>query len=96
MPTRNINLTTHYDKFVESQVSYGYYSSASEVMRAGLTLLEKQKKEDQLILKDLQIRVQKARKSLDEGKRKAFKTPKEFKSYLKQSKKEIRKRASTE
>ena len=33
MPTRNVNLTDHYDQFVESQVSAGRYQNASEVMR---------------------------------------------------------------
>ena len=36
MPTRNVNLTDHYDQFVEGQVSAGRYQNASEVMRAGL------------------------------------------------------------
>lgn len=42
MPTRNINLTEHYDRFVEEQVDAGRYQNASEVLRAGLRLLEQQ------------------------------------------------------
>lgn len=42
MPTRNINLTEHYDQFVEEQVEAGKYKNASEVLLAGLRLLEQQ------------------------------------------------------
>jgi antitoxin ParD1/3/4 len=36
MPTRNINLTEHSDRFVNEQVEAGRYKNASEVFRAGL------------------------------------------------------------
>jgi antitoxin ParD1/3/4 len=39
MPTRNINLTEHFDDFVERQVSSGRYSNASEIDREALRLL---------------------------------------------------------
>ena len=42
MPTRNINLTEHFNAFVERQVSSGRYSSASEIVREALRLLEEQ------------------------------------------------------
>jgi len=42
MSTRNINLTEHFDRFVEEQVETGRYENASEVLRAGLRLLEQQ------------------------------------------------------
>jgi antitoxin ParD1/3/4 len=47
MPTRNINLTDHYDDFVHNLVSSGRFKNASEVMRAGLHMLEKQTLEDE-------------------------------------------------
>lgn len=46
MPTRNINLTEHYDRFVAEQVRAGRYKNASEVLRAGLHLLEQQSQRD--------------------------------------------------
>jgi antitoxin ParD1/3/4 len=45
MPTRNINLTDHYDQFVPNEIAGGRYKSASEVLRAGLRLLEQQARE---------------------------------------------------
>ena len=47
MPTRNINLTGHYDQFVNELVTVGQFKNASEVMRAGLHLLEQQTREEQ-------------------------------------------------
>jgi antitoxin ParD1/3/4 len=47
VPTRNINLTDHYDQFVADQINVGRYKNASEVLRAGLRLLEQQEKEDE-------------------------------------------------
>ena len=46
MPTRNINLTEHFDRFIEAGVSAGRYQNASEVVRAGLRLLEQQEAEN--------------------------------------------------
>lgn len=45
MPTRNINLTAHYDEFVVKQLDSGRFKNASEVVRAGLSLLEKSEQE---------------------------------------------------
>lgn len=47
MPTRNVNLTEHYDRFVEGQVDSGRYQNASEVVRAGLRLLEREVREEE-------------------------------------------------
>ncbi|MBN1912311.1 MAG: type II toxin-antitoxin system ParD family antitoxin [Pirellulales bacterium] len=47
MPTRNVNLTSHFDQFVAAQVSSGRFKNASEVMRAGLHLLEQQHHEEE-------------------------------------------------
>ena len=46
MPTRNINLTAHSDGFITDQLSAGHYQNASEVVRAGLRLLEQQEAEN--------------------------------------------------
>jgi antitoxin ParD1/3/4 len=40
MPTRNVNLTEHFDDLIETGVSSGRYSNASEVVREGLRLLQ--------------------------------------------------------
>jgi antitoxin ParD1/3/4 len=47
MPTRHVNLTAHFDRFVENEVASGRYKDASDVMRAGLRLLERHSREDE-------------------------------------------------
>lgn len=53
MPTRNVNLTDHYNSYVSEQLEAGRYKNASEVMRAGLRLLERQDAEDMAKLEAL-------------------------------------------
>ena len=67
MPTRNVNLTEHYDDFVESQVSAGRFQNASEVMRASLRLLEHRIREDEEKLVVLRRLAAEAFDELDRG-----------------------------
>ena len=46
MPTRNIVLTSRQDEFIERLVSTGRYQNASEVLRAGIRLIERMEAED--------------------------------------------------
>jgi antitoxin ParD1/3/4 len=46
MPSRNISLTDHFDGFVERSIRTGRFANASEVVRAGLHLLERQEHEE--------------------------------------------------
>jgi antitoxin ParD1/3/4 len=46
MPTRNVNLTEHFDRFIETGIASGRFSNASEVVREGLRLLEQREQED--------------------------------------------------
>lgn len=67
MPTRNINLTDHYDQFVQQEIDVGRYKNASEVLRAGLRLLEQQKREDEEKLAILRGLTAEGFASLDRG-----------------------------
>lgn len=67
MPTRNINLTEHYDQFVEEQVEAGRYKNASEVLRAGLQLLEQQTQTEDQKLKVLEKLAAEGFDGLDQG-----------------------------
>ncbi|HEY0833624.1 MAG TPA: type II toxin-antitoxin system ParD family antitoxin [Azospirillum sp.] len=58
MPTRNISLTDHFDRFVEAGIASGRYQNASEVVRTALRLLEQQEQEDALKLERLREAVQ--------------------------------------
>jgi antitoxin ParD1/3/4 len=46
MPTRNVNLTKHFDQYIEDNVTTGRFGNASEIVREGLRLLERQDKEE--------------------------------------------------
>ena len=47
MPTRNVNLTEHFDRLIETGINSGRFSNASEVVREGLRLLEQREREDE-------------------------------------------------
>jgi antitoxin ParD1/3/4 len=67
MPTRNINLTDHFDGFIEEEISAGRYRNASEVMRAGLRLLEQTTREEREKLALLRSLATDAFGQLDQG-----------------------------
>ncbi|MFO1174034.1 MAG: type II toxin-antitoxin system ParD family antitoxin [Paracoccaceae bacterium] len=45
MPTRNVVLTDHQSALIDDLVASGRYQNASEVLRAGLRLLEREESE---------------------------------------------------
>ncbi len=47
MPT-SVALSSHFETFVRNQIESGRYNNASEVVRAGLRLLEDQQKQTEL------------------------------------------------
>ncbi len=67
MVTRNVDLTSHYDRFVEDQIASGRFKDAGEVMRAGLRLLEQQTAEDREKLAALRALATGAFGELDRG-----------------------------
>jgi antitoxin ParD1/3/4 len=67
MATRNINLTDHLHQFVDEEVQTGRYRNASEVLRAGLRLLEQQRREEQEKLALLRSLATAAFDQLDQG-----------------------------
>jgi antitoxin ParD1/3/4 len=67
MPTRNINLTDHFDNFVERQVSSGRYQNASEIVREALRLLESQEEERKAKLKAIRQAAKQGFDELDQG-----------------------------
>jgi antitoxin ParD1/3/4 len=67
MPTRNIDLTTADDHFVEEQIGSGRFQNASEVMRAGLRLLVQQTAADREKLAALRALATEAFSQLDRG-----------------------------
>ena len=67
MPTRNINLTTEQDAFVEEVVEAGEYQNASEAIRDALRALQQRRREDSLKLEILRAHVKAGTDALDRG-----------------------------
>lgn len=71
MPIRNVNLTDHFDSFVESGISSGRFSDANEAVREELRLLEERETardiEDQAELEWLRSAAQDSFAALDRG-----------------------------
>jgi antitoxin ParD1/3/4 len=67
MPTRNIILTEHYNQFVAEQVHAGKQKNVSEVLRAGLRLLEEQTQTEEQKLILLRKLAGDGFRSLDQG-----------------------------
>lgn len=67
MPTRNINLTDHFDRFVEAEVGSGRFGSASEVVREGLRLMESRRQEERAKLRWLRGAVKDGLDQIERG-----------------------------
>ena len=57
MPT-SVALSPHFESFVKEQVSTGRFNNVSEVVRAGLRLLEDQEQAQALKLQELRAAIQ--------------------------------------
>jgi len=84
MPTHNVNLPDQQSRFIQQRIKSGRYQNASEVVRAGLRLLEQQEAEDKLRLKALRQIAQDAFDGLDRGESTTL-TPDALDEYLKQT-----------
>ncbi|MBN2296065.1 MAG: type II toxin-antitoxin system ParD family antitoxin [Pirellulales bacterium] len=82
MPTRNVNLTEHFDKFVVEQVSSGRFKNASEVMRAGLRLLENQNHEEEEKLALLRSLAAEGFDALDQGQGTVVDNPRDLREFI--------------
>jgi antitoxin ParD1/3/4 len=82
MPSRNINLTDHFDEFVAAQIEPGEYRNASEVMRAALRLLEQQTLEEKQKLALLKTLADEAFREIDQGRGIELRSPREIAEFI--------------
>jgi antitoxin ParD1/3/4 len=94
MPTRNINLTEHFDHFVQRQVSSGRYSNASEMVREALRLLEEEEQERQAKLKALRQVAKQGFDEIDQGKGIVLKSKKAVKQFITKIEAEVASKAA--
>ena len=89
MPTRNVNLTEHFNAFIEDKIHSGHFSNASEVVREGLRLLEQREAEDQAKLAWLRAAYQEAIDELDRGEGIEFESVGDLSAFLDQTFEEV-------
>ena len=82
MPTRNVNLTEHFDRFIETGVTSGRFGNASEVEREGLRLLEQREQEDKAKLEWLRAAAKEGFDSIDRGEGIEFETMDDLEAYV--------------
>jgi antitoxin ParD1/3/4 len=89
MPTRNVNLTEHFDRFIESGVTSGRFSNASEVVREGLRLLEQREREDKAKIEWLRGAAKEGFDAADRGDYVTLNSEEELGSFLDQIHEEV-------
>ena len=96
MPTRNINLTEHLDRFVEDRITSGRYGNASEIVREGLRLLEHREQEEQAKLEWLRKAAKEGFDQIDRGEGIEFRSTEELDEHIDQLGKEASAEFSSE
>lgn len=63
----NVSLTPELEKYIQNKVETGRYTSASEVVREALRLMEQKEQERERALKEFQVELDRRIASLDRG-----------------------------
>ena len=82
MPTRNVVLTDRQEEIIERLVSSGRYQNASEVLREGLRLIEKQQAEDKARLRALRGAARIGIADIEAGRLRTFAADKPLRRHL--------------
>jgi antitoxin ParD1/3/4 len=96
MPTRNVNLTDHFDRLIQAGVDSGRFSNASEMVREGLRLLEQREQEDRAKLEWLRGAVQEGVNDLERGDYTTLRSLEEIDEFLNQVDTEVAAEAAAE
>ena len=89
MPQRNVNLTDHFDSFIDDHIKSGRFSNASEMVREALRLLEQREREDEAKLTWLRGAATEAFASLDRGEGLRFESMDELDAYIMEVSEEV-------
>jgi antitoxin ParD1/3/4 len=82
MPTRNVVITDHQAALIDRLVATGRYQNASEVLRAGLRVLEREDSEHEAKLAALRAAVQVGIDDLEAGRYKEFRSMDDLATHL--------------
>ena len=89
MPTRNVNLTEHFDRFIETGITSGRFSNASEVVREGLRLLEQREQEDKAKIEWLRGTAKEGFDAADRGDYVSLRSDQEIDDFVDQVRREV-------
>ena len=89
MPTRNLDLSEHFDSFIEAGVTSGRFSNASEVVREGLELLEQREREEAAKLEWLRAAAKEGFDEFDRGDYIELSSAAEIADFLKEIRMEV-------
>jgi antitoxin ParD1/3/4 len=89
MPIRNVNLTEHFDRFIDTGITSGRFSNASEVVGEGLRLLEQREQEDKAKLEWLRTAAKDGFDQLDRGEGIEFESMDDFDAHIDQIGEEV-------
>lgn len=84
MPTQNVNLTDHQHKLIKELVASGRYQNASEVVRAGLRLVESHEEERKEKIERFWAEIQKGYEARERGEYVTLKTKEEISEFVDQ------------
>lgn len=82
MPTRNVVLTEYQAELLERLVSSGRYQNASEVLREGLRLVERQEQEAKIRLRALREAARAGIADFEAGRFQTFESSEELRQHL--------------
>ncbi|MEA1649259.1 type II toxin-antitoxin system ParD family antitoxin [Nitrospirillum sp. BR 11164] len=82
MPTRNVVLTDHNERVIEDLVRTGRYQNASEVLRAGLRLIEREENEHAAKLKALREAADVGRRDIAAGRFDLIENDEDLEEYI--------------
>ena len=89
MPTRNVNLTEHFDRFLEVGIISGRFSNAGEVVRQVLRLLEQREQKDKARLEWLRAAVKEGLDDIERGDYVTLRSHRETGDFMRQLRKEV-------
>src|SRR5580704_7554704 len=96
MPTRNVNLTDHFDRFIEAGITSGRFSNASEVVREGLRLLEQREREDNAKIEWLRGAAKEGFDAADRGDFVSLRSDREIDDFVDQVRQQVSEKLAAE
>jgi antitoxin ParD1/3/4 len=96
IPTHNVELSDHCDRFIADCIAAGRFSDISEVVREALRLLEEREREDEAKLELLRAAAKEGFDEIDRGDYVTLRSDREIEDFVRQIGKEVSAELATE